>query len=464
VLYTFNEDAIPFSPLVQATDGNLYGTTKVGGAHGAGQIYRLTPDGNFTDIYDFCSQPGCADGELPIAGLVQASDGYLYGLSFQGGISRTKCNPEGSCGTIFRIGVDGSFTTLYQFCNQDTCTDGFSPVGTLVQASDGNLYGATSYGGLQDACFPHGCGTVFRITPAGSFTTMHSFNYADGSFLNSGLIQARDGNLYGTASSGGKNNAGNIFMIGLDGSFNVVHTFCHHKDGDLCVDGASPIAALTEGTNGDLYGTTSRGGSAPFGACDMGCGTIFRLALDGTFLVLHLFDFTDGALPGTGLIQASDGNFYGTVASGGNSSNTGVSYRITPQGAFSVQHTVCMLQNCKDGTNPIAEMYQDTNGVLYGTALLGSRGGGVVFALLLGLQPIVKTLPNFGPVGTPITILGSSLSGAVSVTFNGVPATFTLVSGTEITTTVPAGASTGPVQVNSSTGTVRSSGPFHVTP
>ncbi len=356
----------------------------------------------------------------------------------------------------FKVAMDGSFTTLYQFCAQDTCNDGYAP-SQLVQASDGNLYGTTTYGGSYSAPCDQGCGTVFRISPSGTLTTLHSFDYDDGANPLSELVQADDGNLYGTASGGGDKGTGTLFKIGLDGSFTDIHHFCGIRRGGTCLDGRFPYGALTQGRNGDLYGTTFLGGA---GACDgvNGCGTVFRFALDGSFLTLHVFTEGDGIFPEAGLVQGSDGNFYGTTIEGGN--QAGTAFQITPLGVFSVLHTFCADQDCTDGIHPPAEMYQATNGAFYSVTPFNDDGE--VFSVSVGLLPFVKTLPLFGSVGTPITILGSNLSGALSVTFNGVAAAFTLVSGTEITTAVPPGATTGPVLVKSTVGTVRSSGPFHV--
>jgi uncharacterized repeat protein (TIGR03803 family) len=220
-LYAFSsgDGASPFGTLVLGTDGNFYGTT-VGGGHNSncdgldtcGTVFKITPAGVLTTLYNFCSQAHCTDGIEPYAGLVQGADGNFYGTTWMGG---TNCVPglNGGCGTVFKITPDGTFTSLYSFCTQANCTDGKNPYyGSLVQASDGNLYGSTWLGGTATRC-PNGCGTIFRITTGGSFTTVHAFTFTDGQLPYSGMIQATDGNLYGTTSSGGGHDDGTIYAF-----------------------------------------------------------------------------------------------------------------------------------------------------------------------------------------------------------------------------------------------------------
>src|SRR5664279_2559299 len=174
--------------LVQATDGNFYGTTNGGGANGVGTVFKITNSGMLTTLFSFCSQSVCADGAYPNARLVQATDGNFYGTTSEGGAN--------GLGTVFKITKRGKLTTLHSFCSQSGCTDGAITYEALVQATDGNFYGTTIYGGTI------GVGTVFKITKSGTLTTLHSFNRADGSNPH-GLIQATDGSFYGTANGGG---------------------------------------------------------------------------------------------------------------------------------------------------------------------------------------------------------------------------------------------------------------------
>ena len=180
----------------------MYGTTEYGGANRYGTVFKITPSGALTKLYSFCSQSGCADGANPFGPLVQATDGNLYGTTQIGGANTSGCGGQG-CGTVFKITPSGTLTTLYSFCSQSGCPDGANPYSRLVQATDGNFYGTTVSGGAFTYCgFAGGCGTVFKITPSGSLTTLHSFDGGDGAGP-LGLVQATGGNFYGTTSSGG---------------------------------------------------------------------------------------------------------------------------------------------------------------------------------------------------------------------------------------------------------------------
>ncbi len=299
-LYSFRgtDGMGPQGALIKATDGNFYGTTTYGGmvdcTFGCGTVFKLTPSGTLTTLYTFCSTPGCADGSEPYAGLIQASDGNFYGTTTSGGGG----DCDGGCGTVFQITPDGALTTLYTF--QGCEIDGESPHGVLLQASDGNFYG-TTFGGV-------GCvGTVFKMTPDGALSTLHSFAYTDGSGPFAGLIQASDGNFYGTTAYGGmgEDGEGTVFKITPSGTLTTLHTF----DG---TDGGFALG-LMQGRSGNFYGMTSYDGPRRF-------GTIFQITPGGTLTTLHSFDGPDspgGTGPSDGLIQAMDGNFYGTTYGGG---------------------------------------------------------------------------------------------------------------------------------------------------
>jgi uncharacterized repeat protein (TIGR03803 family) len=392
----------PVAAPVQATDGNLYGTTWNGGTSDLGTVFKTTPAGALTTLYSFCSQgvyPECADGDNPEAGLVQTTNGYLYGTTSGGGAHNG--------GTVFKITPSGALTTLYSFCAQSNCTDGSYPYAGLVQAADGNLYGTTSGGGA------HNGGTVFKITPSGALTTPYSFcaqsNCTDGSYPYAGLVQATNGYLYGTTSGGGAHNRGTVFKITPSGALTTLHSFCPESG---CADGAAPYVGLVQGTDGNFYGITDYGGANACAYGVGGCGTIFRITPSGTLTTLYTFcsqtNCTDGGYP-AGLVQATNGDLYGATT--------------------------------EDGTN---------------------RGYGTVFGLYVGLTPFVETQPTSGGVGATVKILGTSLTGATGVSFNGAAAVFTVVSPSLITTTVPAGATTGEVQVVTPSGTLSSNLPFRV--
>ncbi len=266
-LYSFNPPnptAMP-SGMVQGSDGNFYGTTFTGGTNNQGMIFKLTPDGTLTTLYSF-SGP---DGQDP-NGLIQGTDGNFYGTTQAGG--DLSCGSGGGCGTVFRITASGVMTTLHSFSGPD----GSVPIAVLVQSTDGNFYGTTSGGGASQNCQAYGCGTVFRITASGVLTTLYNFAGAassDGMFPAAPLMQATDGNFYGTTLNGGEHNAGSAFRITPAGTLVILYNFCSASQ---CTDGRSPWGGLLEGANGLLYGTTSFGGTVNCNNPN-GCGTVFSL-------------------------------------------------------------------------------------------------------------------------------------------------------------------------------------------
>jgi uncharacterized repeat protein (TIGR03803 family) len=244
--------------LVQGSDGNFYGTTELGGSGTFGTVFKMTPSGMLTTLYNFS---GGADGRYPCAGLVQGGDGNFYGTTFLGGTYSAYCGDPG-CGTAFTITPGGALTTLCSFCAQPGCADGSRPSAGLVQASDGNFYGTTYRGGARLG------GTVFKLTPAGSLTTLYSFcaqgGCADGEEPVAGLVQARGGNFYGTTTYGGAYTSyGTVFKMTPQGGLTTLHSF----DGN---DGSEPRGGLVQAPDGFFYGTTEAGGAH-------GDGTVFSL-------------------------------------------------------------------------------------------------------------------------------------------------------------------------------------------
>lgn len=260
------------------------------------------------------------------------------------------------------------------------------------------------------------------------------------------MLQAPNGNLYGTTAAGGSNNVGTVFKITPGGALTTLHNFD-------TTDGAAPLAALTQGTDGNFYGTTDTGGAN-------GYGTIFAITPGGTLKILYSLRPTDGANPIAGLIQATDGNFYGTTSDEG-PNFLGTIFRITPGGTLTTMYSFSPT----DGQDAEGGLVQGTDGNLYGTTTEGGTfGAGIVFSLATGLGPFVKTVPTSGSVAANVTILGSDLTGATSVSFGGAPAAFTVVSASEIATAVPAGATSGKVQVTTPSATLLSNVAFKVTP
>ncbi len=236
--------------LTQASDGDFYGETYGGGAYNSGTIFKVTSSGQLSTLYSFCAQSGCPDGALPQSALVQASDGDFYGTTVIGGAQNQ--------GTVFKITPGGVLTTLYSFCSKTNCTDGTQPNIGLTLGSDGNFYGTTALGGKM-ACPPYGCGTAFKITSSGTLTTLYSFcslvNCADGSIPQGLLVQAKDGNFYGTTDNGGTNGLGTTFKMNSAGRLKTLHSFCT----GTCPDGGIPYAGLIQGTDGNFYGTAAIG-------------------------------------------------------------------------------------------------------------------------------------------------------------------------------------------------------------
>ncbi len=267
----------PSGSLVQGQDGNFYGVTYAGGTgtNGSGTVFKISATGTLTPLYNFCSQSNCADGSYPFGALAQAADGSFYGTTYSGGDAT--CNAPYGCGTVFQITSDGTLTTLHRFSG----ADGQGPNGGLVVTADGTIYGATSLGGeTNQNCLNVTCGTLFKITSAGAFTTLYNFDGGiDGAQPNP-LIQATDGNLYGTTNLGGVIQAGTIFRITPSGTLSTLYNLCSNIPGVGCADGIAPNAALVQGPNGLLYGTTSAGGFKPgsAGCLGYGCGSVFSVS------------------------------------------------------------------------------------------------------------------------------------------------------------------------------------------
>jgi uncharacterized repeat protein (TIGR03803 family) len=441
---------------VQGFDGNLYGVTYGGGnvepqcstslsSGGCGTVFKVTPAGVLTTLHAFCAQSGCTDGINP-NGLAVGTDGNFYGTTASGGSSGK--------GTVFKITPTGTLTTLHNFAG----TDGASPDGTMAGSSGGTFYGVTASGGTSS------WGTVFKITTSGTFTSLFDFNLTNGGTPESGLVQGTDGNFYGTTFYGGTSTAcgtgcGTVFKITPAGALTTLHSF-------ISTDGEAPFGQLVQGTDGNFYGATTQGGLMDCSSLDDGCGTVFKITPTGTLTTLVDFDSTNGGEP-TGVFQATDGNFYGTTVVGGSSTacdyGCGTLYDVSSAGTLTTLHNFVKA----DGAAPGAAPFQSTNGTLYGTTQSGGskcspNGCGAVYSLSVSLGAFVETLPTSGKAGTAVVILGNNLTGSTSVTFNGTAASFTVVSGTEIKTTVPTGATTGKVKVTTPSGVLTSNVSFRV--
>jgi uncharacterized repeat protein (TIGR03803 family) len=323
----------------------------------------MMPGGALTTVHSFDG----TDGSAPLGALIQATDGHLYGTTYSGGAS--------GCGTIFEMTLGGTLTTLHSF----SASDGANPYGGLVQGTDGNFYGTALFGGSD------GYGTVYKITPSGAFTVLHNFAAGsdDGAYPYPALIQATDGNFYGTTFAGGGADEGTVFRMTSSGIVTLVHAFC--LAGVPCPDGGNVQAGVVQAGNGNLYGMVVRGGDSGciLGGFD-GCGTIFEVTLGGTFTTLHLFHRSDGGGPVSALVRTKNDVLYGVTPYGGKNDECtggcGTIFKITPTGAFKSVYSFCALSGCTDGSLPIANLTLAPGGFIYGsTALGGADGDGTIY-------------------------------------------------------------------------------------
>jgi uncharacterized repeat protein (TIGR03803 family) len=438
VMYNFGSNngdpTVPQNPgtIVQGRDGNIYTTSETGGSNNQGTIFQFTPGGALTVLYNFDG----THGSDPFSGLTLGTDGNFYGATEGGGAA--------SDGLIFKFTPPSTLTVLYQFTGG---ADGALPYAAPIQGLDGNLYGTAAEGGRLHK------GSVYKLTPAGKFITLHSFNGKDGSNPVAPLVQGVDGNFYGTTEFGGTGagGSGTIFKITPAGKLTTLYNF------DI-THGQDVQAPLIQGTDGNFYGTTASGGAKD-------SGVVFSITPAGILTVLHDFNnFNfDGYLPTAGLVQGADGNFYGAATNGG-TGTFGTLYSITPTGTFTVLHNFFS----SDGEDPEPTLLQHTNGILYGDTFTGGSGGlctcGTFFSLNDSLAPFIALLPAAAKVGGHLQIFGQGFTGATAVSLNGKAATFVVVSDTYMTATIPSGATTGPVTVTTSGGPLASKQSFRILP
>ena len=349
--FTGYDGSSPRSGLIASADGNFYGTTFSGGVYGKGTVFAMTPAGVITTLYNFSG----TDGSGP-TGVIELPTGELAGVTYAGGSS--------SAGVAFKVTKGGSMTVLHSL---NGTTEGNSFAGTLVRASDGNLYGATSYAGSN------ACGTVVRVTTAGVFTVLANFTGATHGCSGKGtLLQAPDGYLYGTAEGAGASGFGTVYKVSTSGALSTVITF-NGANGKVPKDGLSQNA-------GYLFGVTYAGGT---GACSStgGCGTVFRFTTSGVFQSLHQFsDQTapTGAYPHGPLLATADGVLRGVTEGGGYVQGT--TYQMTQAGLqYSITHNFVS----PTGSMPSGSLVRLGNGGLYGVTPGGSGNSynGVVFGL-----------------------------------------------------------------------------------
>lgn len=430
-----------FKTLVTFSGNDNYNSPLIQGTDGhfygtsSNTIFKITPGGTPTTLYTFCSQPKCTDGEDPSGALIQGTDGNFYGTTVGGG---TATGNQFAQGTVYKLTPQGTFTSLHTFIG----ADGAKPTGGLVQGADGSFYGTTATEGG-----PGYQGTIFKISSTGDLTTLYSFPVGFAPI--SPLVQGSNGNFYGDTQRGGgtgcQNNegCGIIFEITPSGIFTSVASL-EEPDGD-------PQSALTLGADGNLYGTAT----APQ------VGAVFALTSEGALNTLYTFTGgAGGQNPEGGVVQGTDGNFYGTTMAGGSrcgnlpNESCGTVFELTPSGTLTTLHA---FSGAADGSSPITTLMQSTNGTFYG------RTATTIFSVSTSLGPFVIPQPASGAIGKKITILGTNLTGTSAVSFNGTSATFT-ATGSAINTTVPAGATSGTITVTTPGGTLSSNISFTVVP
>ena len=390
ILHTFagSDGDSPASTLVSA-NGNYFGTTLYGGVGGSGgsrsgwgTVYEISSSGSFSSLYKFANG---ADGATP-SGLTYGTDGNFYGTTSKGGAH--------GFGTVFQLTSSGTLNTLYSFSGG---TGGYGG-NALTQGTDGNLYG-TSYGGIGS-----GNGTLFKIDAnTKAFSTLHTFagGTTDGAAPMSGLIQASDGNFYGTTSQGGSANGGTVFKMDQAGAVTVIHSFTNDNSG------YSPFAALVQGSDGSLYGSTYVGG--------YGGGALFKLKTDGSsFAMLRGFGtgFYGGQVPGAyplaAMIQGLDGYFYGTTTYTAPLTLGGTVFKVSFDGSYftDVGGFAPGYGSAPGGSDPMGGLVQGSDGTLFGTAASdGQNGRGVIYSIAVNSAPVPEA-DTFVYMGLGIVLVG----------------------------------------------------------
>jgi uncharacterized repeat protein (TIGR03803 family) len=407
VLYTFtwsfqttNDGAFPYGSLLQDSAGNLYGTTNGGGSIANGTVWKLTPSGTETVLYNF---EGRVNGVEPVAGLVNDSAGNLYGT--------TEWGIHGH-GTVFKLDPSYTYSTVYAFQGG---TDGSNPISGAVRDSQGNFYGTTLDNNTQ--ADPEGFGTVYKVDSSGNETVLHNFTGGSdgGAPYNFGsLLRDSAGNLYGTTSAGGDvtrcsgTGCGTVFKVDTSGNLTTLYTFLGGN-----ADGCTPAGGVIADKVGNLYGTTtSCGNGGQPNTNTVGYGTVWKLTPTGTETVLYNFTGgTDGANPYAGVTLDSSGNLYGVTVYGG-AIQVGVLYEVSSGGTFSLLHT---FDFSNDGGNPIGPVLIGSDGNLYGVGTNGgSASSGTIwgFGLNTGAQTTTALSSSLNPshYGQPVTFTAKAMA------------------------------------------------------
>jgi len=342
-LYNFtggSDGGNPYAGVIQNQSGNLYGTTAYGGLYGYGVVYEVSSSGSETVLYPFTDN---TNGGIPWASVIRDSKGNLYGTTSYG---------YGDCGVVFQVDTAGTETVLHTFYGG--ASDGCYPLQGVIMDKKGNLYGTTYHGGASNQ------GTVFRLTPNGTETLLHSFagGPSDGAMPTFGhLLMDKAGNLYGVTEEGGSSRVGVLYKLTTKKQETLLHSFAGHSS-----DGCYPLGSVSMDKAGNLYGTTYACGSS-------NNGTVWRVSKNGTETILHNFagGSSDGCHTYAGVVMDSTDNLYGNTYGCG--ANTyGTIWRLSANGTLTLLHSF----DRTDGDAPIGELLRTTEGELFGT----TYGGG----------------------------------------------------------------------------------------
>jgi uncharacterized repeat protein (TIGR03803 family) len=424
--------------LAQGPDGEFYDTDWSNGKYNSGSVYTMSLSGDYALLYSFCAEGGncLVTGSGPGGGVALGSDGNFYGTTSYGG--------TGLAGTVFKITPAGKLTTLYSFPS-DT-SEGANPTFPVFEATNGDFYGVTPAGGAN------GNGVLFRITSGGKYALVASFRNLVNGYNPNLPAEGTDGNFYGTTHNGGPNSAccGTIYKSTAAGKVTVLYTFPGGQ--------GSPVGQLVQSADGNFWGVTN---GVPFESC----GELFKVSSSGDFAVVQTFGGTvDVCNAVSGLIVGSDGYLYGVTPAGG-SANYGAVYRVDPStGDLALLYSFCSGTGCVF-YSPQPVLAQNTNGTFYGNTSGSSDGGSDFYSLDTGLGPFVRTVAQSGKVGATVDFFGQDFTDTTGVEFDGVEATFKVISGSELSAVVPAAAVTGLVSVvTSSNGTFTALSKFKVMP
>jgi uncharacterized repeat protein (TIGR03803 family) len=446
-LYNFSSNSntqaiMPAGTMAQGRDGNFYGISQSGNGCCQGWFYKISSKGVLTSLHAMAQSEG-----TNCSGVTLGTDGNFYGTCANGGL--VNGNPGG---TLIRVTPAGTVTVLHDFVEVGSTTDGCNPYSPPIQGIDGNFYGVTV------GCGTYGAGMVYKITLAGVYSNLYSFQGGTGDiqYPYDALVQGTDGNFWGTGYEGGAvGGNGGVFKITPAGKETLVYSFQGQG-----IDGQNPYGSLIQGTDGNYYGTTLAGGPHQF-------GTVFQLTPKGVETALYNFPSqTDGAYPRLALTQGSDGLLYGiaTDCAGGGCGQAGL-FTITTKAVYNNIYLYPLGQ--PNSGQPFSPLLLSTNGTFYSTTEQGGTGNvGSFYSVSTKYSPFISLVNvKSGKEGTQVGILGQGFSSSSVVKFGGTTATTKTLSGsTFILATVPAGALTGTITVTTGSTTLTTKATYKITP